>query len=193
MGELVAGVDEAGRGPWAGPVFAAAVILPPDCVEGLKASGLDDSKRMTPDRRAFLFDLICEQSTAYAIAMAPAAEIDRLNIHHATLNAMAQSVHWLNPKPERVLVDGKFVPTLEMPTEAIVGGDGMCPAISAASVLAKVARDRHMGVLDAAYPGYGWMRNKGYGTKEHRTALNSLGPTPEHRRSFRPIAAFYDV
>ena len=180
---LVAGVDEAGRGPLAGPVCAAAVILDPR----RPIAGLDDSKRLSPARRAELEPEIQVRSLAWSLAFASAVEIDRLNILQATLLAMRRAVLALDPSPVRVLVDGNRCPNLDRPARAIVGGDGLIPAIAAASILAKVARDRLMERLDLDYPGYGFARHQGYPTAEHREALVRLGPCAEHRRSFAPV------
>ena len=182
-GLLTAGVDEAGRGPLAGPVYAAAVILDPD----RPIDGLDDSKQLTARRRALLFEHIREQSLAWAIARAEVEEIDRLNILQATWLAMQRAVAALTVTPSQVLVDGKLCPQLPCPAQAVVGGDRLVPAISAASILAKHARDEEMTVLDARYPGYAFAKHKGYGTAEHLAALRELGPSPIHRRSFRPV------
>lgn len=180
---LVAGVDEAGRGPLAGPVYAAAVILDP----AKSIPGLDDSKRLTARNRARMYDDIQRDSLAWAIAAADVEEIDRLNILQATLLAMQRAVAALHTAPEQVLVDGKHCPPLSCPAQAIVGGDGLVPAISAASILAKHARDEAMILLDQQYPGYALAKHKGYGTAEHLAALHELGPSPIHRRSFRPV------
>lgn len=182
-GLLTAGVDEAGRGPLAGPVYAAAVILDPD----RPIDGLDDSKQLTARRRALLFEHIREQSLAWAIARAEVEEIDRLNILQATWLAMQRAVAALTVTPSQALVDGKLCPQLPCPAQAVVGGDRLVPAISAASILAKHARDEEMTVLDARYPGYAFAKHKGYGTAEHLAALRELGPSPIHRRSFRPV------
>ncbi len=184
-GGLVAGVDEAGRGPWAGPVIAAAVVLDPARIP----AGLDDSKALTPARRAALFDAIMGEALAIGMGRASAKEIDRINILQASLAAMARAVAALKPAPAFALIDGNRMPRLACPGEAIVKGDGRCLSIAAASIVAKVTRDRLMAELDSRHPGYGWARNKGYGTREHAAALARLGPTPEHRRSFRPVAA----
>lgn len=184
-GVLVAGVDEAGRGPLAGPVCAAAVILDPQ----RPIAGLDDSKRLSPARRGELEPEIQARSLAWSLAFASAQEIDRLNILQATLLAMRRAVLALDPSPSGVLVDGNRCPDLGCPAQAIVGGDGLIPAIGAASILAKVARDRLMDRLELDYPGYGFARHKGYPTAEHREALVRLGPCAEHRRSFAPVRA----
>jgi len=180
---IVAGVDEAGRGPLAGPVVAAAVVLAP----GRPIEGLADSKKLSPSRREALARIIREQAAAWALGRAEVEEIDRLNVLQAAMLAMKRAVEALDPRPERVLVDGNRLPELAMPAEAIVGGDARVAAISAASILAKVARDREMIALDARYPGYGFARHKGYGTREHLEALKRLGPSPVHRRSFAPV------
>ena len=180
--ERVAGVDEVGRGPLAGPVVAAAVVLPRDCW----IDGIDDSKRLSPDRRLDLSEKILASCAAVGIGAASAAEIDRLNILRATALAMRRAVARLGGA-DHLLVDG--LPVGELGTEthtAIVGGDGCVHCISAASIVAKVTRDRLMARLALRYPEYGWARNMGYGTPEHLAALERLGPTPHHRRSFQP-------
>lgn len=183
LGPRVAGVDEAGRGPLVGPVVAAAVILDP----ARPIEGLADSKRLSARRREALAALIRERALAWAVASASPAEIDRLNILHATLLAMQRAVAGLAPAAERVLVDGNRCPALPCPVEAVVGGDASVAAISAASILAKVARDADCVRLDADYPGYGFAAHKGYPTAVHLEALARLGPCPEHRRSFAPV------
>ena len=187
-GPLIAGVDEAGRGPLAGPVTAAAVILDPR--EPLV--GLADSKRLSPARREALEQQIQEKSLAWAVAFATVEEIDRLNILQASLLAMKRAVEALDVAPGRVLVDGNRCPRLACDAEAVVRGDASVPAISAASVLAKVARDRRMLILDARHPGYGFARHKGYPTAEHMAALRELGPCTEHRRTFGPVRALLE-
>lgn len=186
---LVAGIDEAGRGPLAGPVVAAAVILPPD----YDIDGLTDSKKLTARRREELAPAIKQSAVAWAIARADAAEIDRLNIFQATFLAMRRAVFGLRIMPDTVEVDGKHLPNLNFNGKqiqglAIIGGDATVAAISAASVLAKVERDRMMCQLDSAFPQYGFARHKGYGTREHRASLVEFGPCPQHRRSFRPLS-----
>jgi ribonuclease HII len=180
---LIAGVDEAGRGPLAGPVAAAAVILDPE----RPIAGLADSKRLTPLQREALNPEIRAKALAFAVAFASVEEIDRINILQASLLAMQRAVENLGVTPQRVLVDGNRCPRLACEVEAIVRGDCSVPAISAASILAKVARDREMLVLDGAHPGYGFARHKGYPTREHLAALRELGPCVLHRRSFRPV------
>ncbi|MCC5812372.1 MAG: ribonuclease HII [Ectothiorhodospiraceae bacterium] len=181
---LVAGVDEAGRGPLAGPVVAAAVIL--DLADPIP--GLNDSKKLTPKRRDALYLEIRQRALAWAIAPCSAADIDQHNIFQATMLAMRQAVVALPVAAHMVLVDGNQVP-VGLPAEgrAIVGGDGLEPAIGAASILAKVYRDRCMAELDLVFPAYGFARHKGYPTPQHLRALAEHGPCPEHRRSFAPV------
>ena len=181
---LVAGVDEAGRGPLAGPVVAAAVIL--DDHKPIK--GLADSKKLTALRREKLFDEIRAKALCCSVALASVEEIDRLNILQATMLAMQRAVKGLRLKPAKVLVDGNRLPVLDVVAEAIVSGDALVPSISAASILAKVTRDRLLDELHLRHPGYGFDRHKGYGTAMHMSALRELGPLPEHRRSFAPVA-----
>ncbi|MBU4424923.1 MULTISPECIES: ribonuclease HII [unclassified Acidovorax] len=181
---LVAGVDEAGRGPLAGPVVAAAVIL--DDLHPI--AGLADSKKLTAARREALFDEIRAKALCCSIAEASVEEIDRLNILQATLLAMRRAVLGLRLKPKMVLVDGNRLPTLDMPAEAIVKGDALVPAISAASILAKVHRDRWCVQVDAQFPQYGFAGHKGYGTAVHMAALREHGACIHHRRSFAPVA-----
>ncbi len=181
---LVAGVDEAGRGPLAGPVVAAAVIL-----DELKPiAGLNDSKKLTERRREKLYDEILAKALCCSIAEATVQEIDSLNILQATLLAMRRAVDGLRLKPVKVLVDGNRLPVLDVRAEAIVQGDALVPAISAASILAKVHRDRLCAQLHAQYPVYGFDRHKGYGTAVHLQALAEHGPSPSHRMSFAPVA-----
>ena len=181
---LVAGVDEAGRGPLCGPVVAAAVILN----DKMPIVGLADSKKLTALRRERLYDEILAKALCCSIAQASATEIDELNILQATMLAMQRAVQGLRLKPNKVLVDGNRLPRLDVLAEAIVGGDAVVPAISAASILAKVTRDRLLMDLHQKHPGYGFDRHKGYGTAEHLAALQSLGPLSEHRKSFAPVA-----
>jgi ribonuclease HII len=184
--DLVAGVDEAGRGPLAGPVAVAAVVLDP----ARFIEGLGDSKALSEARREALEPVILDRARAFAIVLMHADEIDRCNILQATLEGMRRAVAGLGLMPKRVLVDGNRVPPgLDVPAEAIVGGDAKIAAISAASILAKVARDRWMRELDDAFPGYGFAGHKGYPTPEHLEALRRLGPCPAHRRSFAPVRA----
>lgn len=179
----IAGVDEVGRGPLAGPVVAAAVILHPDH----PIEGLVDSKKLSEKRREQLALIIRERALCWALGRAEVEEIDRLNILHASLLAMQRAVQALAIPPDHALIDGNRCPDLPCSAEAIVGGDASEPAISAASILAKVARDQEMVQLDQQYPGYGLARHKGYPTKLHVTALAELGVSPIHRRSFGPV------
>lgn len=181
---LTAGVDEAGRGPLAGPVVAAAVILD----ERQPIAGLNDSKKLSPARREALFEQIYARALCFAIAEASVEEIDRLNILQATLLAMQRAVAGLRLRPGLVLVDGNRLPVLNCAAEAIVGGDALVPSISAASILAKVYRDRWCVQVDAQYPQYGFAGHKGYGTAAHMDALRAHGACPLHRRSFAPVA-----
>ena len=180
---ILCGVDEVGRGPLAGPVVAAAVVLDP----GRPIEGLADSKKLTPARRESLYLEITEKALAWALGRAEVAEIDRLNILQASLLAMRRAVLALPLGADHALVDGNRLPDLPCSAEAIVGGDAIEPCISAASIVAKVSRDREMVELDARYPGYGLARHKGYPTRQHLEALRMLGVTEIHRRSFAPV------
>ncbi len=177
---LVCGIDEAGRGPLAGPVCAAAVILPPDW----EPEGLNDSKKLTPRKREQLYEEITARSTAWSVAFASEREIDELNILRATFLAMRRALEGLGIQADFALVDGNQDPKLPIPTRCEVKGDARYACIAAASVLAKVSRDRLMDRLDDAYPQYGFRQHKGYGTKQHTEALRIYGPCPIHRRSF---------
>lgn len=181
---LIAGVDEAGRGPLAGPVVAAAVILD----DKAPIKGLADSKQLTAKRREQLYDEIRAKALCCSVAQATVNEIDRLNILQATLLAMQRAVQGLRLKPAKVLVDGNRLPALNVMAEAIVSGDALVPSISAASIVAKVTRDRILNELHDRHPEYGFNRHKGYGTAKHLLALQRLGPLDEHRRSFAPVA-----
>jgi ribonuclease HII len=183
--ELVAGVDEVGRGPLCGPVVTAAVILDP----AQPILGLNDSKKLSEARREALFDEIQGKALAWCIARAEASEIDELNILGATMLAMQRAVAGLQTTPRMVLIDGNRCPKLPVPSAPVIGGDARVPAIAAASILAKVSRDREMRALDLVYPGYGLAGHKGYPTPEHLRALVQLGATPIHRRSFAPVRA----
>ena len=180
---LIAGVDEVGRGPLAGPVVAAAVILDRD--SGI--SGMHDSKILTTAKREKLAQEIMERSIAWSIARAEVHEIDTINILQASLLAMARCIQTLSTRPDKVLVDGKFCPDIDIPSEAIIKGDQTVQEISAASIIAKVYRDNEMQKLDRAYPGYGFAQHKGYPTRDHISALNQLGACPIHRKSFSPV------
>ncbi len=186
MSVVVCGVDEAGRGPLAGPVYAAAVILG----DPSPISGLADSKKLSAKRREALACEIKAKAVSWAVASATVEEIDDLNILRASLLAMQRAVSGLAMQPVSIVVDGIHVPKVAMPARAIVDGDALVPAISAASILAKVARDALMLELHVAYPDYGFDRHKGYGTALHMAALQRLGPTPAHRRSFAPVRKY---
>ena len=179
----VAGVDEAGVGPMAGPVVAAAVIFPPETF----IKGVNDSKRLQPERREELFPQIWERALAVGVGIASHGEIDLINIYRATMAASERALLALARTPDHVLVDGRLIPELKLPQTKIVGGDRKSFSIAAASIIAKVTRDRLMLEYDAQFPGYGFARHKGYCTDDHFTALARLGPSPIHRRSFAPV------
>lgn len=187
--DLVAGVDEVGRGPLCGAVVTAAVILDPN----RPILGLNDSKKLTEARREKLFDEICEKALSFHIARAEVEEIDELNILHATMLAMQRAVEGLHVVPKLALIDGNRCPRLSVPSAPVVKGDSQVPAIAAASILAKVTRDREMAAFELIYPGYGIGGHKGYPTPVHLEALARLGPTPIHRRSFAPVRAALDA
>ena len=187
----VAGVDEAGRGPWAGPVVAAAVMFAAGGPPPALRATIDDSKRCPAPRRAALHAEILACADA-AVGIASVAEIDSMNILQATLLAMRRAIVGLAAAPDLVLVDGNRTPRLPCPAQAVVGGDRRSLSIAAASIVAKVTRDRLMARLAVDHPGYGWERNAGYGTAAHRAGLARLGPSPQHRRSFRPVRALLD-
>ncbi len=178
--ELLCGVDEAGRGPLAGPVYAAAVILPRDLV----IAGLNDSKKLTEKKREALFDPICEAAICYAVARAEVEEIETLNILNATFLAMNRAIGQLSPVPSLALIDGNRSTGIRYPSRTVIKGDGRCADIAAASVLAKVSRDRYMLEMAERYPQYGFEAHKGYGTAAHYAALREFGPSPIHRLSF---------
>ena len=178
--ELLCGVDEAGRGPLAGPVYAAAVILPRDLV----IAGLNDSKKLTEKKREALFDPICEAAICYAVARAEVEEIETLNILNATFLAMNRAIGQLSPVPSLALIDGNRSTGIRYPSRTVIKGDGRCADIAAASVLAKVSRDRYMTEMAERYPQYGFEAHKGYGTAAHYAALREFGPSPIHRPSF---------
>lgn len=177
---VVCGIDEAGRGPLAGPVCAACVILP----EGYVPEGINDSKKLTEKKREALYDVICRDAVAYGIAMATQAEIDEYNILQATFLAMRRAFEQIQPFPQAAIIDGNQKPSLPVYEFTLVKGDALSASVAAASILAKVTRDRYMTALDTRYPAYGFAKHKGYGTAAHRAALLEYGPCPEHRRSF---------
>ena len=185
-GGVVCGIDEAGRGPWAGPVVAAAVVLDTARLSGSLRDTIDDSKKLTRVKRETLFAKL-QSCAQIGVGQAGIDEIDSINILEATLQAMARAVDGLGVRFDRALVDGNRTPRLPCPVQCVVRGDGKSLSIAAASIVAKVTRDRIMAGLATRYPGYGWERNAGYGTAEHRAALVRFGVTPEHRRSFKPI------
>ena len=182
---LICGVDEAGRGPLAGPVCAAAVILPP----GLEIPGLNDSKKLTDKKRRELYDIIIEQAVSYGIAFASEQEIDEINILQATFLAMERAMQQLSPQPELALIDGNRAKDFGLPVRTIVKGDSLSASIAAASLVAKVARDHVMEAYAEQYPGYGFESNKGYGSEGHMAAIRERGLCPIHRRSFCSFAA----
>ncbi|MBK8900204.1 MAG: ribonuclease HII [Anaerolineaceae bacterium] len=185
---LIAGIDEAGRGALAGPVVAAAVILPLNDSIAAQLLGVNDSKQLTAARREALFDRICQHALAFGIGLEPAAVIDQIGILPANKLAMGTAVAQLTPRPEFLLIDGRIrLPQLNIPQTAVVRGDSQSLSIAAASILAKVTRDRLMVELDRHYPAYGFAQHKGYGTEFHRAAIAQFGPCPEHRHSFAPI------
>lgn len=177
---LVCGVDEAGRGPLCGPVVAAACILP----SGLVLEGLNDSKKLTEKKREVLYDLICENAIAYAVALGSVEEINETDILSTTLHTMRRAIDALDPKPDIALIDGNITRDFTLPVRAVVHGDAISPSIAAASILAKVTRDRLCLELDAQYPQYGIAKHKGYGTKAHMDALREHGPAPIYRTKF---------
>ena len=185
-GGLVAGIDEAGRGPWAGPVVAVAVVLDPETLPRSLSLALDDSKKLSRRTRETLFDALRRCARA-GVGLAEVGEIDTVNIFAATMLAMGRAVENLGVEPDLALIDGNRAPKLRCPARCVVGGDGRSLSIAAASIVAKVTRDRIMADLARRFPGYGWERNAGYGTAEHRQALERLGVTPHHRRSFKPV------
>lgn len=192
-GRIAAGIDEAGRGPLAGPVFAGAVILHPS----RQINGLADSKKLSPVKREALAIEIEHKAIAWSVAWADVAEIDTLNILHASMLAMRRALLGLHLRPGLVEIDGNRLPNLDVggrrvDGRAIVGGDGTVAAISAASIMAKVRRDAFMRSIDCLYPGYGFAQHKGYGTMQHRDSLSRLGPCPIHRRSFKPVSLMID-
>lgn len=177
---VICGVDEAGRGPLSGPVFAAACILP----DGLEIPGLNDSKKLTAKKREALFDIICHEAIAYAIASASPAEIDEMNILNADMLAMRRAIEMLSPAADFALIDGNIARDMPIPAYPVIKGDAISCSIAAASILAKVSRDRMCLEDDRLYPQYGFAKHKGYGTKAHMDALRAYGPCPIHRKSF---------
>ena len=187
-GGPIAGIDEAGRGPWAGPVVAAAVILDPAQIP----DGIDDSKALDADERERIYALVVAKAR-FGVGIADVARIDRDNILNATLWAMSQAVSALGVRPRLALIDGNKAPPLECASRTIVKGDALCLSIAAASIVAKVTRDRMMVAMAQEFPGFGFERHKGYGTPEHRSALACLGVTVQHRRSFKPVQLALDL
>jgi ribonuclease HII len=187
--KLVAGIDEAGRGPLAGPVVSAAVILP----DGVCIPGIDDSKKLTPKRRHTLYDRLYEVARAIGIGVVDAGEIDRINILQATLGAMAMAVANLDPQPDHLLIDGIFTIASDLPQQAIKKGDSRSISIAAASIVAKVTRDRIMDQVDNLFPEFGFGRHKGYPTKTHRQAIRQHGCCPIHRRSFKGVKEYVSL
>lgn len=180
---LIAGIDEAGRGPLAGPVVASAIILPPD----FNPAGIDDSKKLTPKKRAFLYDVISNGALAVGVGIVDEAKIDEINILQASLLAMDRAVARLHLRPDYLLIDGSFPIKTDLPQELLPKGDARSVSIAAASIIAKVTRDRLMDTYHDAYPQYGFLRHKGYPTRDHREAIRVLGACPIHRRSFRGV------
>ncbi len=189
----IAGIDEAGRGAWAGPVVAGAVILPLDDpgIDSVLAE-VCDSKKLKPEERERLFELISSLAISWGVGFVPPERIDQVGIVRATREAMALAVSQLNPPPQFLLIDYMRLPEVPIPQEAITSGDNLCLSIAAASIVAKVLRDRWMMAMDELFPGYGFSGHKGYGTPQHREALRKLGPSPIHRLSFAPLKPFHD-
>jgi ribonuclease HII len=183
---LIAGIDEAGRGPLAGPVVASAIILPPD----FNAAEIDDSKKLTPKKRAFLYDVISNGALAVGVGIVDEAKIDEINILQASLLAMDRAVAQLPLRPDYLLIDGSFPIKTDLPQELLPKGDARSVSIAAASIIAKVTRDRLMDTYHDAYPQYGFLRHKGYPTRDHREAIRALGACPIHRRSFRGVKEY---
>ncbi len=185
----VAGIDEAGRGPLAGPVVAACVYIPPALRQDDFVRAMNDSKKLSAAKREALYQHIL-MKCPYGVGLCEAADIDALNIHHATLQAMKRAYDAMALSMDMVLADGRFTPALTVSCRAVIKGDALCTSIAAASIVAKVTRDRMMRDMDEAYPHYGWARNAGYGTKAHLEAIETHGITPYHRRSFAPVKNF---
>jgi len=184
--QFVAGVDEAGRGPLAGPVYAAAVIFE----KGTEIAGINDSKKLSEKKRELLYDVIKEKALSYAIVSVNEKEIDEINILNASLKAFSLAVEKLDKKPDYVLFDGNRAPDMNIPFETVVKGDAKVQAIAAASILAKVERDRYITEMDKVYPAYGFAKHKGYPTKEHKEAVAKYGPSPIHRLTFRGVSEY---
>ena len=183
----VAGVDEAGRGAWAGPVVAGAVILPASAALRLALAGVRDSKQCSPAERNALYEVVCRDALTVGVGVVPAAVIDAIGIVPATRRAMREAVAQLSPAPDHLLIDALLLPDVAVPQRAIIKGDALCLSIAAASIIAKVTRDRLLVALDAEHPGYGFAQHKGYGTPAHRRALVERGVCVEHRRTYAPI------
>ena len=186
LGGLVAGIDESGRGPWAGPVFAAAVVLDINQLPGMLRYGLNDSKKLTEPRRREVFEAL-DPPASIGVGQASVEEIDAINILQATMLAMRRALESLRFCPDHAIVDGNYPPRLPCPVKCVVRGDSLSLSVAAASIVAKVTRDRMMTELASAFPGYGWDHNFGYGTAEHLAALEAIGATRHHRRSFAPV------
>jgi len=186
---IIAGIDEAGRGPLAGPVVAAAVILP----EERQIAGVDDSKKLTETKRNSLFDIIMQQAVSVGVGISDSQTVDRINILQATLRAMESAVASLTPQPDCLLIDGISKTALQIHQKTIKKGDSLCLSIAAASIIAKVTRDRMMEAYDREYPGYGFAGHKGYGSASHMAAIAALGPTPIHRLTFRGVKEYVSL
>ena len=184
--KYVAGVDEAGRGPLAGPVYAAAVIFP----QGVVIDGINDSKKLSEKKREELYDIIIDRAIAYSIVSIDEKEIDKINILNAAMKAFKTSLDTLSQKPDYALLDGNRAPEMDVPYEAVVKGDAKVQAIAAASILAKVARDRYITEMDKVYPQYGFAKHKGYPTKDHKEAVAKFGPSPIHRLTFKGVSEY---
>lgn len=185
--QLICGVDEAGRGPLAGPVVVAACILPPF----LRIDGINDSKQLTAKKRAELFKIIVKNAVAYHIVFISEADVDLLNIYQATKKGMLEAIQGLEVAPDHVLIDAMPLGELKIPHTSIVHGDARCASVAAASILAKVTRDEYMEKMDVKYPNYGFKKNKGYGTKVHMEALEKYGPCPIHRKTYAPVSKYF--
>lgn len=185
--QLICGVDEAGRGPLAGPVVVAACILPPF----LRIEGINDSKQLTAKKREELFKIIVKNAVAYQIVFVSEADVDLLNIYQATKKGMLEAIRGLEVTPDHVLIDAMPLGELKIPHTSIIHGDARCASVAAASILAKVTRDEFMEKMDVKYPNYGFKKNKGYGTKAHMEALEKYGPCPIHRKTYSPVSKYF--